>query len=218
MNFLKTHLVFLTLSIFSYTAISQTNFKWGVGLESNHTIERVNGITPSLVLDFTKHQVKLGPRINYDIFLNQKSAHDPKFIIDLAYHYNFYSGKKVKVYSELRMEYSYSSYTSQWFYRPDEPSPTVLPPLGEVPFEVLFNYRYHRTSIYLGIGSELKVHKNLFVFGNVNYGTHWRTGKSIYTDVITNSTVLERNYFFSHYHSIGVFASIGLKYQFGSKT
>jgi hypothetical protein len=213
---LKKISILFTLCFSSTIIFSQTKYKLGVGIESIYSSSYyINGLTPSLIIDVSKHQVKIGPRITYQRLFGNSSTSSPKLIIDFAYHYNFYSKEKIKVFGQFRLEYAYTKYSHQWYYNPFEPSPVVGVYLGKDPIDAQLDYTGHNTNVYLGIGSEIKLYTNLFIFGNINYGIHISTQQSIYSNLVTHDIIQENLRNFS-YQKRGMFASIGIKYQFSN--
>ncbi len=211
---LKKISILFTLCFSSTIIFSQTKFKLGVGIESIYSSSYyINGLTPSLIVDISKHQVKIGPRITYQRLFGNSSTSSPKLILDFAYHYNFYSKEKIKVFGEFRVEYVYTKYTHQWYYNPLQPSTSVGVYLGKDPINAQLDYKGHSANIYVGIGSEFKLYTNLFIFGNVNYGIHSRTREEVFSNVETHEKIQENISSFS-YLKRGMFASIGIKYQF----
>jgi hypothetical protein len=118
------------------------------------------------------------------------------------------------MFTEFRLEYLYTKYTDQWFYNPHKPSSVIGVYLGEEPIKSQLDFKRHNINIYVGIGSEYKLYTNLFIFGNINYGIHSETKQSIYSNVETNK-IVQKNVVHSPNITRGMFASIGIKYQFG---
>ena len=67
MTTLKQILILFLICFTSTIIFSQTKFKLGAGIESIFSSSyNTNGITPSFIVDISKHQIKIGPRItNY---------------------------------------------------------------------------------------------------------------------------------------------------------
>lgn len=190
---------------------------YGVSLTAILSSYRYHGSTPSLTLNYRRHQFSLGARIPFDgQKITSGKNHQIDLVTDFQYRYRLMvRWEKIRPFAFANFEYGFERYRRDQFY--DHTLPHFYGPIFDHSFNYSMHYQTHVLNVCFGLGGEITILNGFYCFLYGGGGYHYGLGEEHWVATDSGSTVYSRKFYAAPWDRVSWIASGGVGFRYHPK-